>query len=140
MSTSSSSSFPLLPCFIVQGRRHFEVDLRRDANGRHFVKVTEFSGSRRSSLLIAADDADDFLVAFLGLDSGDGAAGEDSGLVEQRIEGFSKLDCSFKKGRFFELSLNENRHGKFYRLKVITISMQSSECKHVTYCTTMHSP
>jgi len=96
---------------LAQGRRRYEVSLLRDSMDLAFIKLTEFSGNRHNSLLLAAADATKFLVELQGL-----AAEARSG-GGKKAESYVVLACSLIEGKRFELNLSENHMGKFYRLK-----------------------
>ncbi len=36
----------------------------------------------------------------------------------QNTLGFAQVFCTYKEGKYFEISLNANRMGEFYRIKV----------------------
>jgi len=87
-----------------QGRRDYEVSLMFNQQMGHFVKITEFSRERRSSVLLAVADVPTFLEQLEGLSTGGSKVGH------------ARLDCSAMTEKYFELTLNTNNFGQFYRI------------------------
>ena len=91
------------------GRRRYFVELKELEQGNRLLKVTELSGGRKSSFILAREDLESFREKFATL------------AADLNKSRSFKLDCSFEKDRQVNVDLSKNEKGAYFCLKSQTL-------------------